>query len=438
MTDIDQIVNRLDNLNLITENTETTEITQEDNMATFRDHIDSVPVFNGDQKTVGIFISAAQATIDRLKKPQDEVYNATLFQAIRNKLVGPAQAIIATNPQITWEQIKEEIRRRFGDQRSENTLTTELLTLTQHRNEKPLEFGERCKDIRDLILSKIAAVETPAILGYKTIMFNDIALQTFLKGTNPELSRILRCKSPRTLEEALRMTIEEENYLYVRNHFTVTNNSVHKNTPRPMARPTQIIRNQPTFTQPMTYPNFNTFPRQPINYFPKYSQATQIPNQFSNNFQATQIPWNYRFHNQSAFNNNQNSQQAFSGRNTNVFKPNPNKVLPNPTPMDIASNNTRKINTSSNTKRFFQPRLAPTTGEMYHQENQAYPEEYYENETPENYTPYYENENYNGYYEDTYENFETNSQETIAQGIQTDRHDNFQDFQEATTSQAPT
>lgn len=146
MTDIDQLTNILDNLTLKTEYKENT-------MAKFRDHIETVPTFDGDQMTAGIFITAAaQVTIDRLKKPTDETFNATLFQAIKNKLIGPAQAIIATNPNITWEEIKEEIRRRFGEQLSENTLTTELLTLTQHRNDKPLEFGERCKDLRDLII----------------------------------------------------------------------------------------------------------------------------------------------------------------------------------------------------------------------------------------------------------------------------------------------
>lgn len=437
MTDIDQIIDTLDNLKLTPENIENTQ--EEENMATFRDHIDTIPTFNGDQKTVGIFITAAQATIDRLKKPSDEVFNATLFQAIRNKLVGQAQAIVATNPHITWEQIKEEIRRRFGDQRTENTLTTELLTLTQQRNEKPLEFGERCKDLRDLILSKIAVIETPAILMYKTTMFNDIALQTFLKGTNPELSRILRCKSPKTLEEALRMTTEEENYLYVRNHFTTSNN-VQRNIPRPIPRPPQVIRNQPIFTQPMTYSNFNAVPRQP-NYFPNYFQSNQTPNQFSNNFQPNQFqrpPWNHRFPNQSLFNNNQNFQSPFNNRNTNVFKPNPNKILPKPTPMDVSSNNTRRMNTSLNARRPFQPKPAPTPEELYYQENQSYPEEYYENETTENYAPYYENGNYNGYYEDMYENFEKELQETTVQEVQTDRYENVQNFQEATASQAPT
>lgn len=418
MSDIDSLSSQLQNLQLSIR-------PRRNKMATltFRDYIDTVPQFNGDQKLLGIFINAAQNTIDKLKIPDDEVYNSFLFQAIKNKLIGPAQAIIATNPSITWEEIKIEINRRFGDQRTENTLTTELLTLTQHRNEKPLNFGERCKDMRDLILSKIAASESPEMLAYKTTMFNNITLQTFLKGVHPEISHLLRCKSPKTLEEALQMVMEEDNYLYTRNHFININRNpqrIMQNTSRPPII-SQQQRPAPMFVQP----------RQPVPIPTSPALPYRIPNYFSN---SNQVPWNQRPQNQPPrpFINwpSRNMQPQQTMRNSNVFKPNNNvNNLPKPTPMDTSSGNTR-IN--SNNSRKFPQRPNFTHEELYYQEDQNYSQdEYYEAGTIEDNAFGEETQNFGEYCE----NFDQETQESPVLEMQQERTQNSQNFQQTAPPQ---
>lgn len=310
-------------------------------------YIDIIPQYNGDTHTLGIFIESAQNLLNTFFSADADL-NTFLLRAIIGKLSGRALTLIGSRIELrTWDQIKDALNLCFGDQRNIECLVQDLISLSPNKNETPYNFGMRIQDQRSLIISKVnsSSLKTEEKIIYLQ-SYDNLALKTFIKGLTGQLQNNIRLRNPDSLEKAMSLVIEEENFSYSQNRHTNLNSQSFKNVQR--LTPLRTSYQNPQITRPNFFPTFSTnfVPR------PNFPNRPMIPRQ---NFNNTNFNNQNSFVNRTpTFNPNfaQNSgqtritsfgQRPFFNQNR-PMQPNlyQNRQIPNkPEPMDTSSGNTR-------------------------------------------------------------------------------------------------
>lgn len=373
-TNLDNIISDLNRISLSDNIMAPPEI----NFQLMKLHVDTVPTYDGDQTTLEIFISSCDHLFTTFSS-SDPLINSYLVRVVIGKLVGRAQILVATRAELnTWPLIKSALRSCFGDQRNLDCLEQDLILLRPQRNESPLDFGRRIQVTRSKLSTKInslSALEMPETTKAVYLkQYDSLALKTFIRGLTGSLRSIIRLQNPRSLEIAMNLVIEEQNFHYTQN-LTYHNNrspqpqmnnkkpqSPFNNTPQYPQKnffhhqtyqkpnfyePTHQIQNKqyqtPNFHQPHNNTNFNStnktqnFPSQPINVNPRPVQSKYLTNS-----------------------------QVF-GTPKNVFKPTGQLPKDKPEPMSTTSRNpTIRSHFNNNQTRNFH------SEELYHVENNFY------------------------------------------------------------------
>lgn len=398
MSVIDELVNQFATLS--TERDINDSAINSNNMALpqihVRDYLELIPTFDGNPTKLSAFINACEKVIPLMAPGNESSRIAFTMLHIQTKLVGKAAALISARNYVTFPELKHILIGLFGDQRNEESLLSDLNILKQKPSETPHQFADRCIDIRCLLLSKLdCQAVNHLIKESKVEMYNAFTLRAFITGVNPQLSHLLRCRNPKTIEEAIQIVIEEENLNYHRSKIGASSVNLNKPTPGPSKPSFQLRINPPQtrqfFSQPPPvhqFPQFNkSVPPQPQKWTPKPFPAKHP---FFQQQQQQQQP---RFN---------RPQQAGSSQHK-IYKP---------TPMEVDSDRTLLSNRS-----YKRPQPKYTVEELTTQEietpDQDYEEyqyeeqEYYENyEAYENYPDHSENQN-----EDA-ENFQVKASET--------------------------
>jgi len=234
----------------------------------------------------------------------------------------------------------------------------------------------RCQDARSLIFTKLNSLNlqpTDRILRIRN--YEELALKTFIRGLSGQLQNNIRLRDPNSLEKAMALVIEEENFLYAQNRSNSING---QSTFKPLTRMTPLNQNfnqnhnqRPTTNNfsnnqtqlPRLMSNFNPFRNTNNNNYmrpPNFQYQNQQP-QFRPNYQNQQPQFRPNYQNQQPqfrpnfqMNNNnkpplfaQRSQSQFNQFNNNnqrQFSNNHNFSRNNPRsdePMDTSSGNTR-------------------------------------------------------------------------------------------------
>lgn len=385
---------------------------QEVNYQLLRLYVDSIPMYSGDPHTLGIFISSCENIINIFSDPTNiaNPINNFILRAVIGKLTGRALILIGSRSELSsWLEIKQALQLSFGDQRNIDCLVQDLIVLRPHKSESPYNFGMRVQDSRSLIVAKINSINMipeEKILNLKN--YDDLALKTFLRGLNGQLQNNVRLRNPDSLEKAMSLVIEEENFMYAQQR----PNTINSQTFHPYKRITPVQNNQIKNSNPKNFqynpfrpPIHNQPPRQHNNqhfqYSPNQKQNFQMQHQFLPvpmegvetspfprgpvNIQPRPVPPKKYFTNEQVF-----------GKPTNVFKPGQNKSTYTPTPMSISTRNTNQF-------KKFKPNGPPkyTFEELHHLDNLEETEpnnQYYSND-------YYENPKYNDEYSEYSENY---------------------------------
>lgn len=317
-----------------------------DNMAlngpqiSVRDYLELIPRFDGDTSQLSNFLNACENVLT-LMAPNNEIprISFTLLH-IRTKIVGKAATLLASRNYRSFPELKGILLSIFGDQRNEESLLSDLTILRQKSNESCLQFADRCVNLRSLLLDKISCSELPIeIKNTKLEMYNAMTLRSFLTGLNGNMSHLLRCKSPNSIEEAIHMVTEEENINYHRQQLSTPNNlSTSRNNPqfkvadlpvRPISQfQRQIPQAQARTSHPVQHKQFQ-FPVQPKQFqIPaqqrQFYTQPKFPSQ-PTNIQSIPIKHNFP-----------TNRQTF-GPPQNVFKPSNKPVIRNYEPMDTSS-----------------------------------------------------------------------------------------------------
>lgn len=212
-----------------------------------------------------------------------------ILSIIRNKITGNADiALESYNTPLNWTAISKCLVAHYGDKRDVSTLEHQMSTLVQG-NKTVSEFYQDIYTHLSLILNKIGCLNTSnESLMLLTKSYREKALDTFVRGLNGDLPRLLGMKEPVDLPQALHLCLKLENQSYRSNH-------MHR-----------MGKHQP----PQLPPKKNYHPIQRRTFYP---QLAHMP-------QTYQQGWQPRY-------------QSFPHNSHNP--PRPPKPQPRPEPMDV-------------------------------------------------------------------------------------------------------
>lgn len=354
-------------------------------------HVNAIPTYDGDQANLAIFITACESLLNTFADRNEPARNEWLLRIIIGKLEGRARALIGTRDVTRWQEVKDILLQYFSDQRDEDCLARDMLTMRPDNRESPYQFGMRIQDVRSLLRTKLK-LNTPDlnVRNIKNELYDKQALQTFLHGLHGNLGLAVRMQRPNNLERAMSLVIEEENFEYAEKQ--LRNLSISRNNSKPNRgsynRPNtsgnhfnHVRHSAPLPPQNDFYfrsPNYNNFTP---NYNPNFNSHFNNFNQQGYNASRSFPQNNYRYNNQQHPNYARNSmpnQQRQAGANYDVFKPNPNyRHTYKPTPMDTSS-----VNSVRRPRNSFQANSRPqnrwVAEELHYQEVEP-PARQYEN-----------------------------------------------------------
>ncbi|XP_063824167.1 uncharacterized protein LOC135073874 [Ostrinia nubilalis] len=298
-----------------------------------------IPKFEGDGKTLNLFLRECQYVINIYRGPDENVtQNSYVFHAITSRLVGRAAALLSEREDInTWIALKQVLTQHFGDPRSEACIAIELEQIKIKHGESYSELCHRIQNVKSTLMSKVNMIEDEGIKAAKVIIYDNTALNVFLFNLTEDMIRVIRLRGCTTLEQALSIVTEEENFQFQYN-MKNKNKGV---TPTP-SKPS-FTQSQPAFKPNFVSPtqafkfgipfnNNNPFKQNftPFNRFNPNGQnfrynMPQNPNNMSNQPKfvfSNQNPQNFRFQ------PNQNPRPIYRmpSNNNNHYRPNPYSV----------------------------------------------------------------------------------------------------------------
>jgi hypothetical protein len=163
--------------------------------------------YNGDRESLPAFLTNCENAISLATADQQNV----LCKYIISQLEGKAQVICSLKTFSEWEDIKIFLRNTFGEKKHATHLLVDLQNCRQLPNEDVTKYSLRIEQILTRIQSDIHynCKESKELVGRIAAM-EDLALNTFLLGLNSNISTIVRCRNPSSLNEAVQHAIEEE------------------------------------------------------------------------------------------------------------------------------------------------------------------------------------------------------------------------------------
>lgn len=378
-------------------------------MAQFKpEYLSCVPQFDGNPNELNRFLGICDSIITTFYDATNpnSFHNVFLLHSLISKLDGNAKLVVNIQNVTTWTELKDTLYRNFADQRDESCLNRDLVLLRQYSNEKPQQFFDRCLQILNLLCSYVDIHEqNDAAKALKRDLYNKLTLKTFLSGLKEPLGTTIRCMRPIDMNQALQFISQEDNIQYYQNS---TNKMFAKQTPTQTKPAYQQHKQNNNFNRPMNNFSRNSFNNHiPFNYQTQNNQFRQQSNNFPSQPINVQPKVNYQP--QKFFTNS----QVFRQPNHNVFKPNPYKTFPNPTPMSGVSKQTsNNFQQKPSTSQYKHPQRNFTPEELYNAEvdeideqnltneydaqniDESHQDEFYQNEFCQDETYYDENPNF--------------------------------------------
>lgn len=216
--------------------------------------------YDGSRETLNSFIINCNNAYELASNQQKPI----LFKYILCQLQGKAEVACSIKEFQTWEQLKEFLKTQFSDRKHSSHLLMELQESKQLPTENVSQFALRIETLLSQLLTEISLSNCKIKeLPGRTAAMEELALHHFLMGLHPRISNIVRCKSPRSLNEATNFAISEE-----RIQQTLYKRSIPEarrdNRPTRMNNPTRPFQPQRPFStvphnhNPNSAPNFPT------------------------------------------------------------------------------------------------------------------------------------------------------------------------------------
>lgn len=135
-----------------------------------------------------------------------------ILHVIRHKITGDADtALESYRAPLDSGKIKKCLMMHYSDGRDLGTLEYQLNSLSQG-NRSVAQYYQRVYSLLSLNLDKVACLELGEdAMVAMTYSYRNRALDTFERGLNGDLSRLLSVSEPKSLPEALQMCLKLDN-----------------------------------------------------------------------------------------------------------------------------------------------------------------------------------------------------------------------------------
>ncbi|XP_060806988.1 uncharacterized protein LOC132903257 [Amyelois transitella] len=163
--------------------------------------------YDGSRETLNSFL----VNCDNALNLATEIQKPILFKFILSQLNGKAEVACSIKEFLSWEQLKEFLKTQFSERKHYSHLLTDLQENKQGPQETVNVYALRTETYLSQLLTEISlSTSKPKELPGRTAAMEDLALHHFVMGLHPRISNIVRCKSPKTLNEAINFAISEE------------------------------------------------------------------------------------------------------------------------------------------------------------------------------------------------------------------------------------
>lgn len=163
--------------------------------------------YDGDRESLPAFLTNCDNAMSLATSDQQNV----LCKYVLSQLEGKAQVACSLRTFSSWKEIKSFLRSAFGEKKHASHLLVELQNSKQTLSEDVVKFSLRIESILTKMQSDIhfTCKDDTEIAG-RIASLEELALNTFMLGLNPSICNIVRCRNPKTLDEAVQSAIEEE------------------------------------------------------------------------------------------------------------------------------------------------------------------------------------------------------------------------------------
>lgn len=220
-----------------------------------------VKPYDGSRDTLNAFLVNCNNAYDLASDAQKDI----LFKFIICQLEGKAQTACSVKEFVDWDQLKEFLKAQFSETKHYTHLLTDLQDCKQRANEAVSQYALRVETCLSQLLTEMSIShghKNREMIGRIAAM-EELALHHFLIGLLPHISNMVRCKAPKTLNQAINFATSEEKI----QHFMLKHNPPNtrpNNIPRPNNTKPFQNSNQPRFNnnnnRPSTYNNASSVP----------------------------------------------------------------------------------------------------------------------------------------------------------------------------------
>lgn len=166
-----------------------------------------IKTYDGSRETLNSFIINCDNAYELANSSQKQI----LFKYILCQLQGKAELACSIKDFTTWEQLKDFLKTQFSERKHHSHLLAELQESKQLPSENVSQYSLKIETYLSQLLTEVALSNTKLKeLPGRTAAMEELALHHFLMGLHPRISNIVRCKSPKTLNEAINFAISEE------------------------------------------------------------------------------------------------------------------------------------------------------------------------------------------------------------------------------------
>lgn len=163
--------------------------------------------YDGSRETLNSFL----VNCDNAFELASDTQKSILFKYILSQLNGKAEIACSIKDFISWDQLKDFLKTQFSERKHYSHLLTDLQESKQGPQDNVSQYALQMETYLSQLLTEVSLSTTKAKeLPGRTAAMEDLALHHFVMGLHPRISNIVRCKSPKTLNEAINFAVSEE------------------------------------------------------------------------------------------------------------------------------------------------------------------------------------------------------------------------------------
>lgn len=183
------------------------------------DLVKSIREFSGKPGEFSSWRKSVDRVLDLYSSLKGTGRHYAILHTIRTKIVGEADtALESYRTPLDWQRIRKCLMVHYSDKRDIGTLEYQMNVLCQG-HKSVTEFYQQVYQTLSLILDKVSCLDLEEkSLRAMTDTYREKALDTFIRGLNGDLPKLLSVKEPTSLPQALHLCLKLDNMSFRREY----------------------------------------------------------------------------------------------------------------------------------------------------------------------------------------------------------------------------